>query len=105
MQSIPLSSAKPGMVLARSVTNPNSPNGAPVCGKGIPLTDLLIERLAQMGVQSVTVEGHPVAVEGESTLEEMLVKLDEKFRRLEGDSLMMRIKEIYKRRLIRSMEG
>lgn len=105
MQSIPLASAKPGMVLARNVTNPNSPNGAPVCGKGIPLTDSLFERLAQMGVQSVTVDGHPVAVEGESTLEEILVKLDEKFRRFEGDSLMMRIKEIYKRRLIRSREG
>lgn len=105
MQNIPLASAKPGMVLARSVIHPNSPNGAPVCGKGIPLTGLLIERLAQMGVQSVTVEGHPVVVEGESTLEEMLIKLDEKFRRLEGDSLMMKIKEIYKRRLIRSMEG
>jgi hypothetical protein len=104
MQNIPLALAKPGMVLARSVINPNSP-GVPVCGKGIPLTDSLIERLTQMGIQSVTVEGHPVVVEGESTLEEMLIKLDEKFRRLEGDSLMMKIKEIYKRRLIRSMEG
>lgn len=105
MQNIPLALAKPGMVLARSVVNPNVPNGPPVCGQGIPLTDSLIERLVHMGVQSVAVEGHPVVVEGESTLEEMLIRLDEKFRRVEGDSLMMKIKEIYKRRLIRSMEG
>lgn len=105
MQNIPLALSKPGMVLARSVVNPNSPDGAPVCGKGISLTESLIERLVRMGVQAVTVEGHPVAVEGERTLEEMLIKLDERFRRVAGDPLMMRVKEIYRKRLIRSMEG
>lgn len=104
MQNIPLALATPGMVLARSVTNPNSPHGAPICGKGILLTDALIERLVKMGVQSVIVEGHPIVMEGESTLEEMLIKLDGRFKRVAGDSLMTRIKEIYKRRLIRSME-
>lgn len=104
MQNIPLALATAGMVLARSVTNPNSPNGAPICGKGIPLTGALIERLVNMGVQSVIVEGHPIVMEGESTLEEMLIKLDGRFKRVAGDPLMTRIKEIYKRRLVRSME-
>ncbi len=105
MQNIPLALAKPQMVLARIVANPNSPDGPPVCGKGISLTESLIDRLTRMGVQSITVEGHPVIIEGERTLDEMLTKLDERFRRVAGDSLMMRIKEIYKSRLIRSMEG
>ena len=105
MQNIPLAVAKPGMVLARNVTNPNSPNGAPICGKGIPLTDSLIDRLVRMGVQSIIVDGHPIVVEGESTLEEMLSKLDNRFRRVGEDPLMAKIKEIYKKRLTRSMEG
>jgi hypothetical protein len=105
MQNIPLILAKPGMVLAKRLANPNNPNGVPICGEGTPLTDPLIERLGGMGVQSVIVEGHPVAVEGEGTLEEMLTQLDKKFRRVEDDLLMMKVKEIYKKRMIRSMEG
>lgn len=104
MQNIPLALAKPGMVLAKNVANPNSPDGAPICGTGISLTDSLIDRLVRMGVQSVIVAGHPVVVEGESTLEEMLSKLEKRFKRVAQDSLMMRVKEIYRKRLIRSME-
>ena len=105
MQNIPLALAKPGMVLAKNVANPNSPGGAPICGTGISLTDSLIDRLVRMGVQSVIVAGHPVVIEGESTLEEMLGKLEKRFKRVAQDSLMMSVKEIFRKPLIRSMEG
>ncbi len=103
MQKIPMAQAAAGMVLAQEIKNADDPSGMIICGKGIKLTDSLIARLAQMGVQSVSVEGHPVKVEGEPTLEQMLEALDRRFRRVEDDALMMKIKELYRRQICRSM--
>jgi hypothetical protein len=102
MQTIPLKLALPGMVLAREIKNPENPDGPPLCGKGLALTGTLIERLAQKGVPALTVEGHPVVVEGEQTLDEMLVALDRRFRRVEDDPLMMQLKELYRQQTIRA---
>jgi hypothetical protein len=44
-----------------------------------------------------------VKVEGEPTLEQMLQALDRRFRRVEDDALMMKIKELYRRQIRRSM--
>jgi hypothetical protein len=104
MQNIPLALAKPEMVLARDVMRPESPGSVPICGKGTVLTASLIERLACMGIQSIIVEGHPVCLEGEGTLEEMLQGLDRRFNRVSDDPPMMKIKEMYRRQIIRSME-
>jgi hypothetical protein len=103
MQNIPISLAVPGMVLARDVRADDNPASPPICGKGVSLTEGLISRLTQMGVQSLTVEGHPVRLEGEASREEMLAALDRRFVKVQDDPLMMTLKEICRRNLIRSM--
>jgi len=103
MQNIPISLATPGMVLAKEIKSSDDPASMTLCGKDVTLTESLIERLQRMGIQSVTVEGHPVTVEGEATLEQMLSALDSRFLRVEGDSLMMRVKEMFRKQILRSM--
>ena len=103
MQTIPFSLAAPGMELARDIKNPESPDGPPMCGKGVVLTEALISRLQQKGVQAVTVAGRPVKMEGDKPLEELLQLLDRRFRRVAQDPLMMRLKELYRQHLIRSL--
>ncbi len=103
MQKIPITQAVPGMVLAQEIKNSDNPSGMTICGKGVKLTESLISRLTQMGVQSVSVEGHPVKVEGDATLEDMLAKLDKRFSRVEDDDLMKKVKEMYRKQIFRSM--
>jgi len=103
MQTIPFSLAAPGMELARDIKNPESPDGPPICGKGVVLTEILIVRLQRKGIQAVTVVGRPVKMEGDKSLEELLAMLERRFRRLAQDSLMIKLKEIYRRHLIRSL--
>jgi len=103
MQRIPISLATDGMTVARPIPNADDPGGMPICGKGIVLTDSLIERLRERGVQALTVEGHPVAVEGEASLEEMLDALEKRFRRVADDPLMARVREIYRKQIVRQM--
>lgn len=105
MQRIPISLATPGMVVARPIPNADDPGGMPLCGPGLTLTESLIERLRDRGVQALTVEGHPVTFEGEPTLDEQLAALDRRFRRVEEDSLMKKIKELYRRQIIRAHGG
>ena len=93
----------PGMELARDIKNPECPEGPPVCGKGVVLTEALLSRLRQKGVQAVTVAGRPVKIEGEKSLEELLALLDLRFRRVAKDPLMSRLKVIYHRNIIKSM--
>jgi len=103
MQNIPITLAKAGMVVAKEIKTSDDPASMTICGKGIKLTDSLINRLEQMGIQSVTVEGHPVKMEGESSVEEMLAALDHRFRRVGDDPLMMKVKAIYQNHIRRSM--
>ena len=103
MQKIPITLAAPGMVLAQEIKNADDPSSMTICGKDVKLTASLIARLTQMGVQSVTVVGHPVKIEGEATLEQMLEALDKRFSRVEDDALMMKVKELYRKQVLRSM--
>jgi ubiquinone biosynthesis protein UbiJ len=103
MQNIPISLAAAGMVIAREIKMSGEAAGRVLCGKGVRLTDSLIGRLRQLGIESVVVEGHPVKMEGEVTLEQMLQELDGRFSRSTNDPLMMKVKEIYRKRLIKSM--
>jgi hypothetical protein len=50
------------------------------------------------------VEGHPVVMEGEETLEERLEGLEKRFCLVHHDPLMVKIKEIYKRVIVRTLE-
>ncbi|MBI5633511.1 MAG: hypothetical protein HZA15_08555 [Nitrospirae bacterium] len=103
MQNIPISLAAAGMVLAKEIKTDDNPASPPICGKGVTLTASLINRLAGMGVQSVVVEGHPVRLEGEKTLAETLEILDKRFAKVSGDQLMQRLREIYRKQIIRSL--
>jgi hypothetical protein len=105
MQHIPLVLAVAGMVLAREVRRDSNPSSPPVCGKGMELTDGLIDRLRTMGIQTIYVEGHPVVMEGERTLEEELAFLDHRFRKVGDDPLMVKLKELFRARLINSWGG
>ncbi len=103
MQRIPLALAMEGMVLARDVVNPSQSGSVPVCGKGLALTDGVLERLVHMGVESLYVEGHPVQIEGEGSLEEMLVALDKRFNRMMGDALTLKVRDAYYKYIQKSM--
>jgi hypothetical protein len=103
MQNIPLAQAAPGMVLAKEIKSSDDPASMTVCGKGVTLTESMIERLRRMGVQSLTVEGHPVRVEGEATTEQLLAALEHRFSRVMNDPRMMKIKGMYRKQILRSM--
>jgi len=103
MQNIPITLAAPGMIMAKEIKASDDPASMTVCGKGVKLSESLIDRLRQMGIQSLFVEGHPIALEGETTLEEMLAALDKRFIRVAGDPLMVKIKGMYVRHIQRSM--
>jgi len=85
------------------VKSSDDPAAMTICGKGVKLTASLIDRLRQMQIQSLTVEGHPVKMEGESSVEEMLIALDQRFSRVANDPLMMQVKELYRKHIQRSM--
>jgi hypothetical protein len=86
------------MTLAQDVRKKDD-TGRVLCGKGIVLTESLIQRLSKIGILSIVVAGHPVTVDGEKSVEDLLAALEARFRRVENDPLMKKIKEIYRRRI------
>ena len=105
MQKIPISLAKPGMVLAKEVRKEEDDVSPPICGKGLVLTESLLSRLDKMGIQAVAVEGHPVEMEGDKTLDELLNALDKRFSKVMDEPLMIKLKDIYREHIIQSMGG
>jgi hypothetical protein len=104
MQKIPMALVLPGMILAQDIKNEDNPDGPPLCGKGVNLTESLIDRLNRMGIQSITVEGHPVRIEGEQSIEEELAVLDKRFKKVIDDPLMKKLKDMYRAQIIKSRE-
>ena len=103
MQNIPITLAAAGMVVAKEIKSSDDPSSMTICGKGIKLSESLIDRLRQMGIQSITVEGRPVKMDGETSVEDMLAALEKRFGRVSDDPLMMKIKEMYRNHILRSM--
>jgi hypothetical protein len=87
------------MVLAKEILNPD---GMVLCGSGTALSEALIERLANMEVVDVTVEGHPVIIEGDKTLQEELQEIDLRFQRVEDMVPLMYLKKRIKAKLVAS---
>jgi len=87
------------MILAKEILNPD---GMVLCGAGTTLTSSLIERLASMDVVDVTVEGHPVIIEGEKTLQEELREIDLRFKRVEDIAPLMYLKKRIQAKLVAS---
>lgn len=102
MQKIPISLAAAGMVLAKEIRKDDDDISPPICGKGVALTESLISRLERMGVQAVTVEGHPVRTDDDKSVDELLQGLDRRFSKVEGDPLMMNLKAIYRENIMLS---
>jgi len=95
MQTIPITLAEPGMVLDQAVMPPNKPDGVPVFGAGKELTGPIIERLKKLGIQSITVTGHPLQLPGEETLEQALEKLAGRFAAVHDDPYMMKLHDLF----------
>ncbi len=77
----------PDMVLARPVTNAN---GLPIVAEGTALSATLIERLQEMGLPSVYVEGDALD-SGGKTLEELEAELEHRFRHVAHDPIQQLI--------------
>lgn len=103
MQKIPLNLAAAEMVLARDIFKNDSPSGMPICGKGTVLSDPLISRLQQLGVQSLYVEGHPVWLEGDRGLPEQLADLDKRFSKTMDNRYNLMLLEIYRNQISTAM--
>lgn len=88
MPRLPPTDLEPGMKLAKPVTNES---GMVLLKEGTELTDSLIDKLRNMGVDAVYIKGtsRPAL-----PMEEMLSLLDKRFIRAEGDSNMAIIKKV-----------
>jgi hypothetical protein len=92
MQGLPLELVKPGMKLVKSVKNDR---GMTLCGAGVVLTEALIARLSDMGIKRITVEGHPTGTNrNEQSLGQQIDALNARFRYVEEDPLMRKVKHI-----------
>lgn len=99
MQQILTLQAKDGMVLAKDVM---TPDGRVLCGKGTVLTSAIINRFEKMDISQVTVEGHPVHVSGEKSLEEELVALENRFSEVTSVPPLMYIKKRIMKKMVES---
>lgn len=97
VQQILTAMATEGMVLAKDI---ETAEGRVLCGKGTVLTDTVISRLNNMEIQHITVEGHPIPVEGEKSLAEELADLDRRFSRVTEVKPLMYLKKRLRERLI-----
>jgi len=102
LQEIPTIAAAEGMVLAKDILLDAD---RILCGKGTVLTAGLIDRLQRMEIAHVTVEGHPVEIEGEKTLAEELADLDRRFSRVNSIPPLLYLKRRIRERLLASREG
>ena len=103
MQKIPLNLAREGMILAREVVRPDKPDSPALFGKGMTLSAAHIERLGQMGIHGIVVEGRPVAMEDDETLAVQLEKLEARFARAGQDVFMQKLQDVLRRHIMRMM--
>ena len=99
MQQILTIQATEGMVLGKDI---ESPDGRILCGSGTIFNQTLIDRLLKMDISNVTVEGHPIEVDGEKTLAEELSDLDDRFSLVANIPPLVYIKKRLKQKLISS---
>ena len=94
MQKIPLELARPDMVLAKPVTREN---GMVLVAAGTRLTDALISKLGNMGVEEVAVQGDSLGMGdgcGAEALEKKRERLEYLFRNFKEDAYMQRMKSL-----------
>lgn len=96
MQRLPLSYIKPGMKTYEEVVDSQ---GRVLCGKGIEITEEMLKRFQELGVSYITVEGTPVKLPWEKTLDEELELLEERFKDVKNE-LALQIKEVIRELLL-----
>jgi len=96
LQRLPISYIKPGMRTYEEVVDSQ---GRVLCGKGVELTEEMLKRFQELGVSYITVEGTPVKLPWEKTLEEELELLEERFRDTKND-FALQVKEVIKELLM-----
>jgi len=99
VQQILTLQAKEGMVLAKDVM---TAEGRVLCGKGTELTTTLIERFHKMDLVQVTVEGHPINMPGEKSLQEELQEIEERFSEVNKVPPLVYLKKRIMKRLVES---
>ena len=95
MKKVPIQEALPGMVLAKPVTNAS---GLIVAAAGLPLDEALIAHLERMGKAAVYVDSAP-GEEPSKSLEDLERELNARFRKVQGDPELTRIREAIRRHL------
>jgi hypothetical protein len=88
MRKIPISQARAGQIVRRPV---HGASGALLCQPGTQLSDILIERLQNFGVEVLVVDAGGDAVVPFSAT---AAGLDERFAGHEQDELMMALKRV-----------
>ena len=92
MQNVTLERAAVGMKLAKPVTNKR---GMILYSAGVALTADIIARLSGMGVEHITIEGHPPSTaDEEKGLRLQIKELNARFRYVEEDPLMGKMKNL-----------
>jgi hypothetical protein len=92
MQRLPLSYIRPGMKTFEEVVDAQ---GRVLCGKGVELTEPMLQKFQELGVSYITVEGAPVKLPWEKTLEEELELLEKRFSGVK-DEFLLHVKEVLK---------
>jgi hypothetical protein len=92
MQRLPLSYIRPGMKTFEEVVDAQ---GRVLCGKGVELTESMLQKFQELGVSYITVEGTPVKLPWEKTLEEELELLEKRFSGVK-DEFLLHVKEVLK---------
>ncbi|MEN6622689.1 MAG: hypothetical protein ABFD50_14195 [Smithella sp.] len=90
MPKLPVDKLEPGMKLAKPVT---AKNGMVMLGEGTELSETWIERIRDMDITSIFVEGPSIQT---LSKEEALASLEARFAKTEGKPYMNIIKKITK---------
>lgn len=105
MQKIPVNLARPGMVLDKPVLRDN---GLVLVAQGTEISQSLLDRLENMGVEWITVEGSPVDMEGmapSKTYQQRMEEMDHLFRKYKDDKWMNNMKSFLKSYFRRKAES
>ncbi len=90
LSKIAVDDLEPGMKLAKPVENAG---GMVLLGEGTELTMELIDRVKNMGAESVYIQGFTKPA---VPMETMLAELDKRFSNVEGDPRMDLLKKIFR---------
>lgn len=99
VQQILTLQAKDGMILAKDVL---TSDGRVLCGKTTILTSSLIARFEKMDIAQITVEGHPLHIPGEKSLQEELREIEERFADVTSVPPLMYLKKRIIKKMVES---